>query len=93
MLAKGFMKPVDWEANLSHLYYDLAGGATPEVVKTLLTITTSDHLLYSSDYPYQPESVLTAGLERLRTWIREDTTLAPYAGGMLYENAHRLFSK
>lgn len=93
MLAKGFMEPVDWEANLSHLYYDLAGGATPEVVKTLLTITTPDHLLYGSDYPYQPESVLNGGLERLRTWIRKDTTLAPYAGGILYENAHRLFSK
>lgn len=91
MQAKGFMEPVDWEANLSRLYYDLAGGATPEVVKTLLTITTPDHLLYGSDYPYQPEHVLTSGLERLQTWIKNDSTLAPYAEGILYENAHSLF--
>lgn len=60
MQAKGFMEPIDWEANLSPLYYDQAGGATPEVVKTLLTTTTPDHLLYGSDYPCQPERVLTA---------------------------------
>lgn len=93
MQAKGFMQPVDWEANLRNLYYDLAGGATPEVVKTLLTITTPDHLLYGSDYPYQPEGVLTAGLERLRTWLRQDAALAPYAERILYGNAHRLFKE
>lgn len=93
MRAKGFMQPVDWEANLRNLYYDLAGGAMPEVVKTLLTITTPDHLLYGSDYPYQPEGVLTAGLERLRAWMKEDATLSPYAEGILQGNAHRLFSK
>lgn len=93
MQANGFMEPVDWEANLRNLYYDLAGGATPEVVKTLLTITTPDHLLYGSDYPYQPEGVLTTGLERLRAWIKEDTTLAPHAERILYGNAHRLFNK
>lgn len=93
MQAKGFMEPVDWEANLSPLYYDLAGGATPEVVKALLTITTPDHLLYGSDYPYQPEAVLISGLERLRTWMEEDATLAPYTERILYENAHHLFNK
>lgn len=93
MQAKGFMEPVDWEANLRNLYYDLAGGATPEVVKTLLTITTPDHLLYGSDYPYQPEGVLTAGLERLRAWIKKDSTLSLYADRILYGNAQRLFNK
>lgn len=93
MQAKGFMEPVDWEANLRNLYYDLAGGATPEVVKTLLTITAPDHLLYGSDYPYQPEGVLTAGLERLRAWIKKDSTLSLYADRILYGNAQRLFNK
>ena len=93
MQAKGFMEPVDWESNLSPLYYDLAGGATPEVVKALLTITTPDHLLYSSDYPYQPEAVLISGLERLRTWMKEDAMLEPYTERILYENAHHLFNK
>lgn len=93
MQANGFMQPVEWEANLANLYYDLAGGATLEVVKTLLTITTPDHLLYGSDYPYQPESTLISGLERMRTWIKKEPALAPYTEGILYENAHRLFSK
>lgn len=93
MQANGLMEPVDWEANLVNLYYDLAGGATPEVVKTLLTITTPDHLLYGSDYPYQPEGVLIPGLKQLRTWMKEDATLSPYAEGILQGNAHRLFSK
>lgn len=93
MQAKGFMQAVDWEANLRNLYYDLAGGATPEVVKTLLTITTPDHLLYGSDYPYQPEGALTTGLDRLRTWLRQDAALAPYAERILYGNAHHLFNE
>ena len=46
MLAKGLMNSIDWEANLKNLYYDLAGGVTPEVIKMLLAITTPDHLMY-----------------------------------------------
>ena len=44
---------IDWEANLAALYYDLAGAHSPEVIRMLLTITTPDHLLYGSDYPYE----------------------------------------
>ncbi len=91
MQAKGYMQPVDWESNLSRLYYDLAGGATPEVVKSLLTITTPDHLLYGSDYPYQPAGVLTENLKRLRGWLSEDKALAPYIEGIMAENAAALF--
>ena len=92
MQAKGYMQPVDWEANLVHLYYDLAGGATPEVVKSLLTITTPDHLLYGSDYPYQPAEVLTESLKRMRSRIAEDKELAPYSEDILADNAIALFS-
>lgn len=93
MQATGFMEPVDWEANLSRLYYDLAGGASPEVVRTLLAITTPDHLLYGSDYPYQPEGALTSNIERLRGWLKKDVTLAPYAEQILNKNAHHLFER
>lgn len=91
MQAKGYMQPVDWKSNLSRLYYDLAGGATPEVVKSLLTITTPDHLLYGSDYPYQPAGVLTENLKRLRGWLAEDKALAPYLEGIVAKNAMTLF--
>lgn len=93
MVSKGFMQEIDWEANLRNLYYDLAGAATPEVVHTLLTITTSDHLLYGSDYPYQSDRVLKAGLERMRTWMSNDPALAPALSGILCENAKQLLTK
>ena len=93
MVSKGFMQEIDWKANLRNLYYDLAGAATPEVVHTLLTITTPDHLLYGSDYPYQPDRVLMAGLERMRTWMSNDPTLAPALSGILCENAKQLLTK
>ena len=93
MVSKGFMQEIDWDTNLRNLYYDLAGAATPEVVHTLLTITTPDHLLYGSDYPYQPDRVLMAGLERMRAWMSDDPALAPALSGILYENAKQLLTK
>lgn len=92
MMSKGYMQEIDWEGNLSHFYYDLAGAATPEVVHTLLMITTPDHLLYGSDYPYQPANVLKGGLERLRSWIEKDKILSGALQGILGGNAHRLFN-
>lgn len=85
------MQEIDWEANLRNLYYDLAGAATPEVVHTLLAITTPDHLLYGSDYPYQPDWVLKAGLERMRVWMSEDPSLVSLLSRILYGNAVTLF--
>lgn len=52
MTAQGYMHPVDVDANLSRLYFDLAGAATDEAVESLLTIAAPTHILYGSDYPY-----------------------------------------
>lgn len=93
MLAKGLMSPIDWDSNLKNLYYDLAGGATPEVIKSLLSITTPDHLLYGSDYPYQPSQVLASSFQRLQAWLSEDETLAPYTERILSGNALNIFTK
>ena len=92
MVAKGLMNPIDWETNLKNLYYDLAGGATPEVIKTLLTITTPDHLMYGSDYPYQPAAVLTENLNKLRSALNSDDMLAPHIDDILRGNAYKLFN-
>ncbi len=62
------------------------------MVKSLLTITTPDHLLYGSDYPYHPAEVLTENLKRMRSWIAEDEELAPYSEDILANNAIALFS-
>lgn len=58
MLAKGLMEPIDFDANLSKIYYDLAGKPTSELLDIMLTITTPEHILYGSDYPYQPDEFL-----------------------------------
>lgn len=90
--ARGSMGEVDMEANLSRLYYDLAGAASPAVIRTLLTITTPDHILYGSDYPYQPAEVLTRNLRQLEEALEADGELSAYADLFLHENAARLFA-
>lgn len=91
MLAKGFMGQIDWEKNLSRLYYDLAGGASPEIVKMMLTITTPNHILYGSDYPYMPDNVLIGNLARMRELFAADLDLAPYVELFFSKNAQDLF--
>ena len=81
---------IDWEANLATLYYDLAGAHSPEVIRMLLTITTPDHLLYGSDYPYAAPQVLTAGLRRMRQYLTDEPDLAPNREKILHKNAERL---
>lgn len=91
MLTKGFMGQIDWGKNLSHLYYDLAGGASPEIVKMILTITTPDHILYGSDYPYMPDKVLEGNLARMREQFAADKELTPYVEQFFSKNAQDLF--
>ena len=90
--AKGMMGEVDVEANLSRLYYDLAGAASPIVIRSMLTITPPDHILYGSDYPYQPVEVLTGNLQRLEKELSEDKVLSAYTEMFLWKNAERLFN-
>ena len=52
------MKPVDIEACIDRLYFDLAGDPLPEEMDMLLSITDERHILYGSDYPYVPASIL-----------------------------------
>ena len=91
IVAQGYMQLIDWEGNLSRLYFDLAGSPTIEVLRSLLTITTPDHILYGSDYPYLPDAVLKSNLQRLRQTLAADEELAGYADMFLWGNAERLF--
>ena len=81
---------IDWEANLAALYYDLAGAHSPEVIRMLLTITTPDHLLYGSDYPYVAPQVLTQSLRRMQQYLNTEPDLAPYKEMILHKNAEWL---
>ena len=87
----GMVQTIDWEGNLSKLYYDLAGAASVQTIKIMLTITTPDHILYGSDYPYGAPGVLTANLNRLKEDIKRDGELAPFLDKFLFGNAQKLF--
>lgn len=91
MVKQGYMQPIDWEGNLSRLYFDLAGNPTMEILRSLLTLTTPDHILYGSDYPYLPDAVLKANLQRLKQTLASDKELAGYADLFLWKNAEDLF--
>ena len=91
MVAQGYMQPIDWEGNLSRLYFDLAGNPTAEVLRSLLTLTTPDHILYGSDYPYLPDAVQKSNLQRLRQTLASDEELAGYEEMFLWGNAEGLF--
>jgi len=45
-------QPVEVEATLGRFTYDLAGGALPRQLPTLLTLVDSRQIVYGSDYPF-----------------------------------------
>lgn len=93
MQGNGLVGNIDWEKNLTSLYFDLAGSHSPEVIKMMLTITEPSHLLYGSDYPYASASVLKAQLERMKRYLAEDPELSAYGEMVLSSNALRLFGE
>jgi quinol monooxygenase YgiN len=90
MQANKMVGEIDYEANLRTLYYDLAGAHSPEVIRMLLTITTPDHLLYGSDYPYVAPQVLTRSLARMKDYLSKEPDLAPFKDMILWKNAKNL---
>jgi predicted TIM-barrel fold metal-dependent hydrolase/quinol monooxygenase YgiN len=93
MQANKMVGEIDYEANLRGLYYDLAGAHSPEVIRMLLTITTPDHLLYGSDYPYAAPQVLTQSLARMKQYLTDEPDLAPFKEMILWKNAKWLFGQ
>ena len=93
MQANKMVDEIDYEANLRALYYDLAGAHSPEVIRMLLTITTPDHLLYGSDYPYVAPQVLTQSLARMKDYLSKEPDLVPLRKMILYQNANWLFGQ
>ena len=90
MQANKMVGEIDWDANLAALYYDLAGAHSPEVIRMMLPITTPDHLLYGSDYPYVAPQMLTKSLARMKQYLSDEPDLAPFREMILYQNAHQL---
>ena len=93
MQTNKMVSEIDYEANLRTLYYDLAGAHSPETIRMLLTITTPDHLLYGSDYPYVAPQVLTQSLARIKNYLSTEPDLAPFREIILWKNAQWLFGQ
>ena len=93
MQANKLVGDIDWDANLAALYYDLAGAHSPEVIRMMLTITTPDHLLYGSDYPYVAPQVLTQSLARMKQYMTTEPDLAPFKEMILWKNAKWLLGQ
>ncbi len=93
MQANKLVGDIYWDANLAALYYDLAGAHSPEVIRMMLTITTPDHLLYGSDYPYVAPQVLTQSLARMKQYLTTEPDLAPFKEMFLWKNAKWLFGQ
>ena len=93
MQANKMVGEINWEANLRTLYYDLAGAHSPEVIRMMLTITSPDHLLYGSDYPYVAPQVLTQSLARMKEYLTTESDLAPFKEMILYKNAEKFFKQ
>jgi quinol monooxygenase YgiN len=93
MQANKMVGEIDYEANLRALYYDLAGAHSPEVIRMLLTVTTPDHLLYGSDYPYVAPQVLTQSLARMKDYLSKEPDLAPFKEMILWKSAKWLFGQ
>ena len=90
MVKQGIMQPVDVDTNLGRLWYDLAGAPTDDVIDMLLTITTPDHLLYGSDYPYVAEPLLEAAKRSLAARLPLHN-IDPQT--VFSDNARRLFGE
>ena len=93
MQANKLVGEIDWEKNLSSLYYDLAGAHSPEVIRMLLTITTPDHLLYGSDYPYIAPQALIQSLQRMQQYLTTEPDIAPYKEMIMHKNAEWLLGQ
>ena len=86
----GLVGDIDWEGQLSRLYYDLAGAVSIPTIKMMLTITEPSHLLYGSDYPYVATDVLKRNLGILRMDLLNDEELAPYVDDIFGKNFIKL---
>ena len=56
---------IDVKESFNRLYYDISGLTSKEALDLLLSITTSNHLLYGSDYPFTPINQIKSNLDRL----------------------------
>ena len=90
LASRGMMGNADFADGLSRLYYDLAGTPTPEMLASLLSITSPDHVLYGSDFPFTNAQLALAGKQRLEEELCANERLRPYVDAIMGGTAARL---
>ena len=91
LLQQGLTEPIDIDGNLAKLYYDLAGGPSVQAVKMLLTITSPDHVLFGTDYPFVPAPILQKVASRVKSEIEANPEIGTFSNAIFRENAEKLF--
>ena len=91
LLKQELTDPIDIDGNLSKLYYDLAGGPSVQAIKMLLTVTTPDHIMFGTDYPFVLTPILEKVAAKVKNEITQDVQLSQYAEDILRNNAMKLF--
>lgn len=91
LLKQGLTEPIDIEGNLAKLYYDLAGGPSAQAVKMLLTVTSPDHVMFGTDYPFVPTPILEKVAAKVKNEIIQDEELIQYSDDIIRNNAMKLF--
>ena len=91
LLKQGLTEPIDIDGNLAKLYYDLAGGPSVQAIKMLLTVTTPDHIMFGTDYPFVPTPILEKVAAKVKNEITQDNELGQYAEDIIRNNAMKLF--
>ncbi|MBQ3717537.1 MAG: amidohydrolase family protein [Paludibacteraceae bacterium] len=83
MKQNGLVGEIDFEANIASLWFDLAGSPSDETVQALLTLTTRDHLLYGSDYPYVAPQVIKNNMERMKSYMKPSAISSQSSDGLI----------
>lgn len=80
---------VDIKTELAKLYYDTSGSPVPNLLPLLFSITSADHILYGSDYPFTPAPACKKSLTGLSDFLKEK--YGENQEMILYKNAETLF--
>lgn len=75
MQRNGLVGEIDFEKNISSLWFDLAGAPSESTVEALLTLTTPERLLYGTDYPYVAGQVIVNNIERMKKYLGKDISM------------------
>ncbi len=59
LASKGMMDTVDVDSNIKNLYFDIAAGdSEPITLDMLMRITDKKHIVFGTDYPHSPATVV-----------------------------------